>query len=167
MKVKVFSIILAIFMLFNSASTVLAVQGTDGDELQVIEPQKLEIQLGTEWAGVEFMLKTDAGVYPDVIPVDSSGVLSLEIGGSKTYLLSCLQSSVAIPEFIDGQAPVTSDPEQYDKNDDTEDNKVDIPIAHIIVFALGILVAIAILSYIFISNKKRQIVQNDEEDDDF
>ena len=113
------------------------------------------------------MLKTDAGVYPDVISVDNSGVLRLEIGGSKTYLLSCLQSSVAIPEFIDGQAPVTSDPEPYDKNDDTEDKKVDIPTAHIIVFALGILVAIAILSYIFISNKKRQIVQNAEEDDDF
>ena len=167
MKAKVFSIILAIFMLFNSASTVLAVQGTDGDELQVLEPQKLEIQLGTEWAGVEFMLKTDAGVYPDVISVDNSGVLRLEIGGSKTYTLSCLQSSVEIPELKNTQAPVTSEAEPNDKLVETKDEKAAVPTAHIIVFTLGILAAIGILSYIFVSNKKRQIVQNDEEDDDF
>ena len=36
-------------------------QGTDGTELEVIQPQNLEIQLGESWAGVEFELKTDAG----------------------------------------------------------------------------------------------------------
>ena len=35
-------------------------QGTEGDELQIAEAQQLEIQLGTEWTGVEFVLKTDA-----------------------------------------------------------------------------------------------------------
>ena len=44
-------------------------QGTTGDELQLMEAEKLEIQLGTEWAGVEFQLKTDAGLYPGTVKV--------------------------------------------------------------------------------------------------
>ena len=39
-------------------------QGTDGSELQVVKAEQLEIQLGTAWSGVEFQLKTDAGVSP-------------------------------------------------------------------------------------------------------
>ena len=38
-------------------------QGTNGDELQLMEAQKLEIQLGTDWAGVEFQSR------PPVEPV--------------------------------------------------------------------------------------------------
>lgn len=37
---------------------------TDGTELQVAQPVILEVQLGPQWAGVEFQLKTDAGLYP-------------------------------------------------------------------------------------------------------
>ena len=143
-------------------------QGTNGDELQLMEAQKLEIQLGTEWAGVEFMLRTDAGVYPGVIPVDETGVLSLEIGGSKTYILSCLQSSVDIPDLTLLQAPVTSETEP-DKDDlvDIKDKEPAVPTSHIIMFVGGIVIAIGILVAIYISNKNRQIVQDDDEDDDF
>ena len=69
--------------------TVFAKDGTDGTELQVMEPEKLEVQLGVDWAGTEFQLKTDAGLYPGTITVDQDGVLRLEIGGSKSYVLSC------------------------------------------------------------------------------
>lgn len=62
-------------------------QGTNGDELQLMEAQKLEIQLGAEWAGVEFQLKTDAGLYPGTVKVGQDGVLRMEIGGSKSYIL--------------------------------------------------------------------------------
>lgn len=65
-------------------------QGTDGTELQVAQPEQLEIQLGAEWAGVEFQMKTDAGLYPGTIPVGQDGVLRLEIGGSKSYVLTCM-----------------------------------------------------------------------------
>ena len=54
-----------------SADTVYA--DTDGTELQVVQPSQLEIQLGPEWSGVEFQLRTDAGVYPDAIAVDDTG----------------------------------------------------------------------------------------------
>ena len=168
MKTKIFSMVFAILMLCCSMTTAFAAQGTDGDELHVVEAQKLEIQLGTEWAGVEFMLRTDAGVYPGVIPVDETGVLSLEIGGSKTYILSCLQSSVDIPDLTLLQAPVTSETEP-DKDDlvDIKDKERAVPTSHIIMFVGGIIIAIGILIAIYISNKNRQIVQDDDEDDDF
>lgn len=63
---------------------------TDGSELQMLEPANLEIQLGSEWAGTEFQLRTDMGIYPASIQVDEQGVLQLEIGGSKNYLLSSM-----------------------------------------------------------------------------
>ena len=82
-------------------------QGTNGTELQVAQPEQLEIQLGAEWAGVEFQMKTDAGLYPDTIPVGQDGVLRLEIGGSKEYVLTCMNSSAKAPPPT--QAPATTE----------------------------------------------------------
>ena len=168
MKTKIFSMVFAILMLCCSMTTAFAAQGTDGDELHVVEAQQLEIQLGPEWAGVEFMLRTDAGVYPGFIPVDETGVLSLEIGGSKSYILSCMQSSVAIPDITLLQAPVTGETEP-DKDNlvEIKDKEPAVPTAHIIMFVGGIVIAVGILIAIYISNKNRQIVQDDEEDEDF
>lgn len=75
-----------------------AAQGTDGTELEVVQPEQLEIQLGESWAGVAFELKTDAGMYPGVILVGEDGILRLEIGGSTSYILTCMNSEVEIPE---------------------------------------------------------------------
>ena len=75
-----------------------AQQGTDGSELQVVKAEQLEIQLGTSWSGVEFQLKTDAGVYPGTVKVGTDGVLRLEIGGSSQYILTCMNSSTSLPE---------------------------------------------------------------------
>ena len=72
-------------------------QGTNGDEMQVATPEQLEIHLGQEWAGVAFELTTDYGKYPDPIPVGEDGVLRLEIGGSSSYVLSCLSSETEAP----------------------------------------------------------------------
>ena len=52
---------------------------------------KLIIQLGPEWAGTEFSLTTDMGVYPGVITVNEAGILTTDLGGSTTYTLICLQ----------------------------------------------------------------------------
>ena len=51
----------------------------------------------SSWAGVEFRLKTDSGMYPGTIPVGDDGVLRLEIGGSSCYQLSCIGSAVPAP----------------------------------------------------------------------
>ena len=65
-------------------------QGTDGTEIQVMEAEQLELQLGKEWAGTEFQLKTDAGLYPGTITVGEDGVLRTELGGSTRYILTCM-----------------------------------------------------------------------------
>lgn len=65
-------------------------QGTDGTEIQVMEAEQLEVQLGKEWAGKEFQLKTDAGLYPGTITVGEDGVLRTELGGSTRYILTCM-----------------------------------------------------------------------------
>lgn len=123
-------------------------QGTNGDELQLVEAQKLEIQLGTEWAGVEFQLKTDAGIYPGTVTVGKDGVLRTEIGGSTTYILTCLNSAVTVPEPTQDSATT----EQQDQNNsETDIAKTDgtsstgIPALHIALFAGGMVVAVGVL----------------------
>ncbi len=82
-------------------------QGTSGTELNVVQAQKVEIQLGTNWTGVEFEMKTDAGMYPDTIPVGEDGILRFEVGGSESYILTCLNSDVAVPSPEDQVEIVT------------------------------------------------------------
>ena len=111
-------------------------QGTNGDELQLMEAQKLEIQLGTEWAGVEFQLKTDAGLYPGTVKVGQDGVLRMEIGGSKSYILTCMNSAVEVPEVT--QAPATTETESEQNNSETNSAEegsatvAGIPVLHIV-----------------------------------
>lgn len=170
MKSKFFGVLCALCVLCFSMSAVYATQSTEGNELNVAEAQQLNIQLGPQWVGVEFMLRTDAGVYPNLIPVDKTGMLSLEIGGSKSYTLSCMQSSVTAPELL-LQAPVTTEAETIAKesveNTESKDTPLGIPISHLVMFIAGILIAAGILVALHISNKNRQIVQDDEDEDDF
>ena len=56
---------------------------TDGTEPKVTQqPDQLVLQLGTRWAGVEFELRTDAGVFPAPIVVDETGVLTMDLVGA-------------------------------------------------------------------------------------
>lgn len=132
---------------------------TDGTELQVAKPSQLTIQLGSYWAGVEFHLRTDSGVYPGTVVVDEYGVLSLEIGGSSTYELSCLGSPQAAPtpEPEPSEAP-ESEPAKtelttvpMDTVTPTPDEAGDaltvygIPVINLAVFGGGLLAAIVLL----------------------
>lgn len=87
---------------------------TDGSEIIVVQPEKLEIQLGTDWIGAEFQLRTDQGLYPNLIPVGNDGVLRLEIGGSGSYILSCVSTGrtmpISRPEAYYTPAPLQSVP---------------------------------------------------------
>ena len=93
----VFSLIITSILLFALSVPALARDYTDGSELQIAMPEQLEVQLGPAWAGVEFRLKTDSGMYPGLIPVGDDGVLRLEIGGSSSYQLTCIGSTVPAP----------------------------------------------------------------------
>ena len=72
------------------------------------------MQLGTRWAGVEFELRTDAGIFPVPVVVDEYGVLTMDLGGSTTYTLSCIHSTAPIPDLepeqTDPPPPAVSDP---------------------------------------------------------
>lgn len=78
------------------------------------QPDQLVLQLGVRWAGVEFELRTDAGVFPVPVVVDESGVLRMDLGGSTTYTLSCIDSTVPIPGPVAGETPgsETTPPEE-------------------------------------------------------
>ena len=165
-----------------------ASQGTDGTELEVIQPQNLEIQLGEAWAGVEFELKTDAGMYPGVIIVGEDGILRLEIGGSENYILSCLNSSVNIP--IPGETapaeevtePIADASEETDPAAETEEAETvsseslpeetqegtlgGIPIKHLVLFGGGLILAIGALVGINFYQKRSGKSNKSEEDDD-
>lgn len=164
-----------------------AAQGTNGDELQVAEPEQLTIQLGENWAGVEFELKTDAGMYPGTIKVGDDGVLRLEIGGSKNYTLSCLNSSVPAPDpdssdlqetepnvpthqtYPETDATVVPSMPNVSENDaqpenDQTDNSAGIPTTHLVIFVAGLVVAIGIL--VGLRFLPKRLASSSEYDDD-
>lgn len=174
-KKKILSMVAALLAILALTHTALAAEGTQGDEMQVMEAQKLEIQLGTDWAGVEFQFKTDAGLYPGTVTVGVDGVLYMEIGGSKSYVLTCLNSSVKAPK----PAQVTATKET-DKNmeretlakiaDGTDVQKpkdniesgedinpiAGIPISHVILFAGGMVLAVGGLIIMHVMKKRRE-----------
>ena len=146
-----------------------AQQGTDGSELQVVKAEQLEIQLGTSWSGVEFQLKTDAGVYPGTDKVGTDGVLRLEIGGSSQYILTCMNSSTSIPALNDTtdstdqtQAPATTE----QNSESTKKSESGIPTLHIILFSGGMVIAIGTLIVMQILKKKRENESPDDEEDE-
>jgi hypothetical protein len=145
-------------------------QGTNGDELQLMEAQKLEIQLGADWAGVEFQLKTDAGLYPGTVKVGQDGVLRMEIGGSKSYILTCMNSAVEVPEVT--QAPATTETESEQNNSETDSAEkggatvAGIPVLHIVLFGGGMVVAIGALIAMHVVKRRRESEPVYDEDDD-
>ena len=163
-----------------------ASQGTNGDEMQVATPEKLEIHLGQEWAGVTFELTTDYGKYPDPIPVGEDGVLRLEIGGSSSYVLSCLSSEKDAPAPSETSPSENSPSESTPTEDATiskdelediedvtpsepaeEEGKVaGIPISHIIMFGGGLLVAVGALVGINYFQKRRANTSSEYDEND-
>lgn len=145
-------------------------QGTTGDELQLMEAEKLEIQLGIDWAGVEFQLKTDAGLYPGTVKVGQDGVLRMEIGGSKSYILTCMNSAVEVPEVT--QAPATTETESEQNNSETDSAEkggatvAGIPVLHIVLFGGGMVVAIGALIAMHVVKRRRESEPVYDEDDD-
>lgn len=162
--------------------SVWAAEGTEGTEMQVVQPEQLEIQLGPEWVGVEFQLKTDAGLYPGTIPVGDDGILKLEIGGSSSYVLSCMNSSIPAPAPEDPQALATTeeDAQEPDTGDSDETSQPSeeapddesqseektvggIPVSHLVMFGGGMVLAVGTLVGMYIAKRRRKY---DDADDD-
>lgn len=112
--------------------------------------------------------------------MDESGVLSLEIGGSSTYELSCLGSPQAVPtlEPEPTEAPESEQAEtepattSADTVTPTPDEGSDeltvygIPVIHLAIFGGGLLVAIIFLITLRFSRRRRHRWDEYDEDDD-
>lgn len=66
-------------------------------ESQIEQKSTLEIQLSPQWAGMEFQLTTESGPHPETVFADVDGILRIELGGSKNYVISYLNASVGNP----------------------------------------------------------------------
>ena len=180
---SVFAGMLCLSMLLPMS--VWAAEGTEGTEMQVVQPEQLEIQLGPEWVGVEFQLKTDAGLYPGTIPVGDDGILKLEIGGSSSYVLSCMNSAIPVPASEDPQALATTeeDAQEPDTGDSEETSQPSeeapddeaqseektvggIPISHLVMFGGGMVLAVGTLVGMYIAKRRRQYDDADDDADD-
>lgn len=185
----------ALVTTFGSGISVSAEnQGTDGTEIQVMEAEQLEIQLGKEWAGKEFQLKTDAGLYPGTITVGEDGVLRTELGGSTRYILTCMltespndteqalatgndlskdtadapeqegemksqfgeNASDEIRDGVQQTAPADVSTGASVKEGGIEKTVAGIPIKHLVLFSVGMVVAVGGLIAIHIVQKRRE-----------
>lgn len=147
---------------------------TDGTEPKITQqPDQLVLQLGTRWAGVEFELRTDAGVFPAPIVVDETGVLTMDLGGSTTYTLSCINSTVPIPDPPAEQVPDTQ--QQPDSSAQQPSGQVQqpqeqvpagdpagVPIAPMVVFFIGLACGIGGLVALYLAKRRRQQADYDE-----
>lgn len=180
-KVTAAALILALVcILWLPVSVSAASQGTDGTELQVLQPADLEIYLGPEWAGMEFGLETDAGTYPGTIPVGEDGVLRLEIGGSSEYILRCRPSNPEASLKNEAEQSEASGPDEVIITPETESTDAlpetltqteeagqgsvaGIPVSHIVLFAGGMIASLVTLFAIHLHQKGR--AYSDPDDD--
>ena len=129
-------------------------------------------------------------MYPGVIPVGEDGILRLEIGGSTSYILTCMNSEVEIPEpdaaqHTEGVSEVEDTADTLPTEDmeaaaypeestapveaDMADGTISgIPIAHLALFGGGLIVAVGVLIGIHIFQKRREgsCAEDDDENDE-
>ena len=145
---------------------------TDGTEIQITErPERLTVQLGRQWAGVEFQLKTDNGLFPIPVVVNQSGILQMDLGGSKTYVLSCLSSAVAVPEptqTINTPLPSISPVSPVENSGEVEIGKVraGMSLGSVILLVVCFTAAAAGLIELWYFIRRKKSVSLDTENDD-
>ena len=165
-----FPLTLLLAIALSLAMSTAAFADTDGTEPKIVQqPDQLVLQLGTRWAGVEFELRTDAGIFPAPVVVDENGVLTMDLGGSTTYTLSCINSTAPIPdpgpEQSDPPPSVSPDPTPEVPNSpqpETGNNSLPLPA---VIFLVGLAVAGGAFIALHIT-KKRQAYGYDEWEDD-
>ena len=170
---------LIVLTIISIAFPAVVYADTDGTEIQITDqPDRLIIQFGPQWAGLEFKLKTDAGVYPAPVVVDSTGVLKMDLGGSKTYMLSCIASAAnllshAQAQTDESQSNLLSSAITYENNNEIDNCgeielnilKTGIPVKYLIIFIAGLTAAIVGLISMRYSTRQKKVHQADDEDD--
>ena len=170
----------AVFMLlFFTATTSVVYADTDGNELKTTkQPDKLVIHLGADLADAKFELKLDSGIFPAPVVASSSGVVTMDLGGSKTYTLT----------RIVGEPPaeLTTQPEepqqQQEENQETKETETKreddpimsapsektagVPLGYLFVFlgGLGVIAGGLIVSKVI--KKRREYYSGDQDEYD-
>ena len=156
-------------VIIGAVFPVVVYADTDGTEIQVTDqPDRLILQLGPLWAGVAFELKTDTGVYPSLIIVDTSGLLRMDLGGSKTYTLSCLASTATISNQEQAAEPQPIPPQPTEPGDNSGELKVSIaktgiPAGHLVMLITGLTVATGSLIYMRYSKSRKKRYDYDDD----
>lgn len=151
---KIITLILTITVLFCFALPVFAEdiqnQGVEGDVMQVLEPETLEIHLGKEFANQGFKLKLEYGEFPNTVYADKNGVLRLEIGGSSEYIITRVDETKPDNSDTTGVSGIVADAkEDQTTNSQTgNDNKIreGFPIG--VIVAVSALLCLGIVSYV-------------------
>jgi len=147
-----------------------ALADTDGTEPKITnQPDQLVLQLGARWAGVEFELRTDAGVFPAPVVVDESGILRMDLGGSTTYTLSCLESTIPIPDPEPEQTEPTTpgeDPTPSPTPSESDSRQRTIPPLPLAIFLVGLAAAVGGLVAMHIVKKRREANFDEWDDED-
>jgi len=180
-------IILAVILFILPIFTVPVVYAdTNGNELKTTkQPDKLILNLGKEYAGMEFELKLDSGIFPVPVKVDKSGVLIMELGGSKTYTLTRLKPA-AIPETtkpdltteaasinipspnseIYTEEPIISETDIIEPITEPEPVDNSIPLLHVILLLSGIILIAGGYFIIRVWKRRRTYYDFSDYDDD-
>ena len=154
---------LLLTVLLMLSLTPAALADTDENTPRITkQPDQLVLQLGTRWTGVEFELRTDAGKFPVPVVVDETGVLTMDLGGSSTYTLSCLESSVPLPE---PEVEPVKEPAE-DLPAPQEPTEGDSPSHLLAVFLLLLLAVIVIAALVYMKHQRRPHYDNWEDDED-
>ena len=127
------------------------------------QPDQLVLQLGVRWAGVEFELRTDAGRFPVPVVVDESGILTMDLGGSTTYTLSCMDSAVPVPSPEPEQLGDAGEPAPQPEKTEQAESSVN---RLLVVFVILLLVVIVVLAVLYFMKQRQQDVYDDWEDEE-
>ena len=115
------------------------------------------LQLGVPWAGSEFELRTDAGIFPAPVIVDGLGILRMDLGGSAVYTLALVSEAAESP---------SPRPESPPSADEAESARAGLPPVVAVVFFGGLVLAIGGLAAIRFLKKRRNNTAYDEDFDD-
>lgn len=93
----------------------------------------------------------------------------MEIGGSKSYVLTCMNSAVKVPSMTQAPATTESQPEKQMEGSPAEESSATvagIPVLHLCLFVGGMVLSVGGLITMYVVKRRREDEDGYEYDDD-